>query len=246
MNPLDREKLLSASGVFAVIAAFKLEGRREMSGALSATDAVDEVAAVLARFPNITFDIYVTAGLEACADYFVRVHAYDLAEAQNLLLAYGETSIGRVSQGAETLVGITKERDYITAEKSPALNQDLAATAYRGGEPRFAIVVPVKKTAEWWCLREEARRQEIETHTAKTLPYLAAVKRKLYHSTGLDDVDFITYFETDDLKAFHELARALVSIPENMFHVRWGNPILLGTIQKIDQALNLLWGRSTS
>ena len=52
-------------------------------------------------------------------------------------------------------------------------------------------------------MTEAQRLKEIRAHTAPTLQYLVNVKRKLYHSTGLSDTDFITYFETNDLGAFN-------------------------------------------
>ena len=70
----------------------------------------------------------------------------------------------------------------------------------------------------------------METHTLPTLAYLVNVKRRLYHSTGLDDIDFIAYFETNGLIAFNNLLISFASIPENKYHVRWGNPTTLGTI----------------
>ena len=70
----------------------------------------------------------------------------------------------------------------------------------------------------------------IEEHTRATLSYLPSIKRKLYHSTGLCDADFITYFETDDLKSFHGLMLALAGVEENTYHVRWGSPTIVSTI----------------
>ena len=45
----------------------------------------------------------------------------------------------------------------------------------------------------------------MQEHAGKALPYRATVKRKLYHLSGLDDFDFITYFETDKLEDFQSL-----------------------------------------
>ena len=73
-----------------------------------------------------------------------------------------------------------------------------------------------------------------------TLPYMTNVKRKLYHSTGLDDIDFITYFETNDLLAFHNLMTSLASIPENNYHVRWGDPTTLGSILSPEKVIKAL------
>jgi chlorite dismutase len=68
-------------------------------------------------------------------------------------------------------------------------------------------------------------------HIEPTLEYLDRVRRQLYHSSGLDDHDFITYFETDDLVAFHDLYRELQTIPEYRY-VDYGDPTLVGRIHE--------------
>jgi chlorite dismutase len=42
-------------------------------------------------------------------------------------------------------------------------------------------------------------------------------------------MDFVTYFETDDLAAFQDLYRELQSIPEYRY-VEYGDPTLVGRI----------------
>ena len=46
------------------------------------------------------------------------------------------------------------------------------------------------------------------------MPYHKTVKRKLYHSSGLDDLDCITYFETSKLEDFHSLILSLEKVEE--------------------------------
>ena len=70
--------------------------------------------------------------------------------------------------------------------------------------------------------------------------YLKAVKRKLYHSSGLDDVDFITYFETAKLDDFNNLVTALLQVIENRHNKRFGDPILLGTIRPLEEILEII------
>ena len=58
----------------------------------------------------------------------------------------------------------------------------------------------------------------MKEHTEAALPYHKTVKRKLYHSTGLDDLDFITYFETSKLEDFHSLILALEKVKEFQYN----------------------------
>ena len=240
-EPVDRAKILTAPGVFGAFSTYKIRYEYYKLSSAERKGAADEVMAVVDKHKDkVIVDAYLTRGFEAKSDYFLRVHAYDAAAAQAFLLDFRATRFGMNSGVTESLVGITKALNYITKDKSPDLNKDLTGTTYSGDAPRFAFMIPVKKGAEWWNLTDEQRLKEMETHTLPTLAYLGNVKRKLYHSTGLDDTDFITYFETNDLGAFNNLLLSLAKIPENKYNVRWGNPVVMGTIHSIAEVVNTL------
>ncbi len=239
--PVDRAKILAAPGVFGLFATYKIRPDFYRQGNAERKGAAAEVAAVVEKHKTkVIVDAYLTRGLGASSDYMLRVHAYDMAAGQAFLNDFRATRIGMQSEVSENLVGITKGLNYITKEKSPELNTGLFAASYTGAAPRYAIVIPVKKSAEWWNLSDQQRLKEMETHTNPTLPYLVNVKRKLYHSTGLADTDFITYFETADLGAFNNLLISLARVPENKYHTRWGSPTILGTIQSLEDVIKVL------
>lgn len=230
--PIDRAKILTEPKVFGVFTIFKMRPEWNRLTANERRDAGTEVQSVIDKHKNMVLvDTYLTRGLKASSDFFLRVHAYDLMNAQNFLRDFRATMLGRNSDEVDALVGMTKPLNYITKDKSVDLNQALFSATYQGDPPRFAIVIPIKKNAEWWNRTDKDRLKEMETHTHPTLEYLVNVKRKLYHSAGLDDTDFITYFETNDLGAFNSLALSLKAVPENLYHTRWGSPTLLGSIQ---------------
>lgn len=58
----------------------------------------------------------------------------------------------------------------------------------------------------------DPRAALMKEHTDATVAYLKTVKRKLYHSSGLDDLDFITYFETAKLDDFNNLVIGLLKV----------------------------------
>jgi chlorite dismutase len=239
--PIDRARILTAPNVFGVFVTYSVRAEfHHLSNTERAGAAAEVLNVVEAHKAKVIVDAYLTRGLGASSDYFLRVHAYDLAAAQDFLNAFRATRFGSFSDVAENLVGVTRPLNYITREKSPELNAALFATSYAGDPPRYAIVVPIRKSAEWWNLSEAERLKEMEGHTRPTLAYLANVKRKLYHATGLADADFVTYFETNDLAAFNNLMLGLAKVPENRFHTRWGNPTLLGTIQPLDHVVKVL------
>lgn len=239
--PVDRAKILVAPGVFGNFSTYKVRPDYYRMSAAERKGAAAEVLAVVDKHKDkVIVDAYLTRGFEAQSDYFLRVHSYDMAATQAFLVDFRATRFGMYSDVTEQLVGMTKALNYITKDKSPSLNAGLTGASYSGEAPRYAFMIPVKKNADWWNLSDEQRLKEIETHTLPTLGNLVNVKRKLYHSTGIDDTDFITYFETADLGAFNSLMLALAKVPENKYHVRWGSPTVMGTIQTFDNVVKAL------
>ncbi len=238
---VDRTKMLSSPGVVGVFSTYKVRPEIYRMTATERKGMAAEVMAVAEKHKDkVIVDAYLTRGLSSKSDLLLRVHANDAAAAQSFLVDFRATRFGIACDVTESLVGITKSLNYITKEKSATLNAGLSSASYTGDAPRYAIMIPIKKSAEWWNMSDEQRLKEMETHTAPTLEYLVNVKRKLYHSTGIDDTDFITYFETNDLGAFNKLLISLAKVPENKYHVRWGSPTVLGTIQTLEGVVNTL------
>lgn len=237
----DMTKILTAPGVFGNFSTYKVRPDYYKLSMAERKGAAAEVVAVVEKYKDkVKAEAYLTRGFEAQSDFFLRIHSYDMAATQAFLVDFRATRFGMNAEVTENLVGMTKALNYITKDKSPNLNAGLTGATYRDATPRYAFVIPVKKNADWWNLTDEQRLKEMETHTLPTLANLVNVKRKLYHSTGLDDTDFITYFETADLGAFNNLMLALAKVPENKYHVRWGSPTVLGTIQSFDSVVNTL------
>lgn len=242
MAPMvDRAKILVAPGVFGNFSTYKIRPDYYKMSNAERKGAAAEVLAVVEKYKDkVIVDAYLTRGFEAQSDFFLRVHSYDMAATQAFLVDFRATRFGMYSDVTEQLVGMTKPLNYVTKEKSPELNAGLTSATYQGEAPRYAFIIPVKKNADWWNLTDAQRLKEIETHTLPTLANLVNVKRKLYHSTGIDDTDFITYFETADLGAFNNLMLALAKVPENKYHVRWGSPTVMGTIQTFENVVKTL------
>jgi len=238
---LDRAKTLTTPGVFGVFSTYKVRPDIYRLAAAERKGMAVEVMALLDKYKDkVILDSYLTRGLSSKSDFLLRVNGPDLMAIQNFLVQFRATHFGVYCNVTQSLVGFAKPLNYISKDKSPDLNAGLSAATYEGDAPRYAIVIPVKKNAEWWNMSDAQRLKEMEAHTAPTLPYLVNVKRKLYHSTGLDDTDFITYFETNDLAAFNNLTIALAKIPENKYQVRWGDPTILGTIRPLEAVVNTL------
>lgn len=108
---------------------------------------------------------------------------------------------------------VTREEKKLLAEKQQALGRDHATCA---------ALIPIKKSAAWWALTQDERRQIFEEqsrHTHIGLEYLPAVARRLHHCRDLsfdEPFDFLTWFEfaPNDEAAFDRLVGELRTSPE--------------------------------
>jgi chlorite dismutase len=235
----DREKLLSEPGVYGTFAVFKVDEdwwKKDKAGRAS---AAAEVKAVFQKHAdNVTTDTYLLRGLMEKADFFVRVHSTEMLNNQNFLVDLMGTALGKHLANTYTFNGITKKANYV-----PGFPDDLKTALKTPPDPGpkpYVIVVPVRKDAEWWNTAQDGRGAMMKEHTDATVAYLKTVKRKLYHASGLDDLDFITYFETAKLDDFNSLIIALERVKENRHNKQFGNPTLLGTIRPLDEILEIL------
>lgn len=111
------------------------------------------------------------------------------------------------------LRGVTSNQRYVNRDEQKALAATQAGLARP--EATRAALIPLTKTAAWWTLTQEERREIFEersAHTAIGLRYLPAIARRLHHSRDLGEpFDFLTWFEyaPADAAAFEELVAAL-------------------------------------
>jgi chlorite dismutase len=236
VEAVDRDKLLTEPGVYGTFAIFKVEEEWWKLEKAARVSALDEAKAVFSKHgEKIAVETYLLRGLSDRGDFFVRVHASQMLEAQNFLVDMMGTTFGKHLENTGTLNGLTKKANYV-----PGFSEELKTglKVQTDADPKsYAIVIPIRKDAEWWQLDHETRMDLMKEHTEASLPYLKTVKRKLYHSSGLDDFDFITYFETAKLDDFNNLIIALEKVKENKHNRRFGHPTLVGTIRPLDEVL---------
>jgi len=235
----DRDKLLSEPGVFGTFAAFSLgetwvkQDQATRIGQLALLKGVVEQ-----HREKIAVDLYLLRGLSDYGDLMFRVHAPELRDTQHFLLDLQNSAFGKHLKGAGLMHGLTKKANYVPGFPDQ-LKADLKGVSEPGLKP-YAIVIPVRKSAEWWALDQDKRAAMMQEHTEATLPYIKTVKRKLYHSSGLDDLDFITYFETSRLEDFHSLILSLEKVKEFQYTRRLGHPTLIGAVKSLDEMIEVL------
>lgn len=198
-----------------------------------------EAKSLLESFSKqVTVDGYWTYGLTTESHFMLRLHSADLKANQQLLTQLRGTGLGRHLDLEYTISGMTKGLNY--APDFPELLEKLKAGKYEGDPSTYAIMIPIRKNAEWWNLSKEERVALMKEHTIPTVAYLKTVKRKLYHSTGLSDVDFLTIFETNNLMEFNDLVIALRMVREDTFNVQLGKPTIIGTLKNWNDIVELL------
>jgi len=234
----DREALLTQPGVYGTFAAFQMDHKWWDLPGEARVIAVAEVKGLIEQFSRtIVIESYLLRGLSDHADFMFRVHAHALSDTQQFLASLLGTRFGRHLVATSYFHGLTGKAVYV-----PGFPEDMKQALQAPGDAgakSYAVVMPIRKDAEWWALDHASRGALMQEHTQAALPYSASVKRKLYHSSGLDDFDFITYFETDKLDDFQGLIRALEQVKEYRHNRRLGHPTLLGTIRPLDDILEL-------
>ena len=199
----------------------------------------EEAKALLESTKNqVTVDGYWTYGLTTESHFMLRLHSPDLKANQQWLTRLRSTGLGRHLDLVYAISGMTKGLNY--APDFPELLEKLKAAKYEGDPSTYAIMIPIRKNAEWWNLSKEDRVALMKEHTIPTVAYLKTVKRKLYHSTGLSDVDFLTIFETNNLGEFNDLMIALRMVREDTYNVQLGEPTIIGTLKSWNEIVDLL------
>ena len=236
----EREQLLADPGVYVTFAVFQADHDWWNLAPAAKQSALAEVGTLLARHgETLAIDVYLLRGLSDHADFMVRVHGHELRDIQALLGDLLATTFGKHLTVSIILNGLTKKANYAPVFPE-AVKNDLKAPTEDPGPRPYAIVIPIRKDAEWWALDQEKRTALMLEHTGAALPYMKTVKRKLYHSSGLDDIDFITYFETPKMEDFHQLIVALEKVKENKHNRRFGHPTLIGTKKSWDELAETL------
>lgn len=235
----DREKLLAEPGVYGTFAIFSLDEFWMKQDQATRIGQLARLKGVVEQHrEHIAIDLYLMRGLSDHGDLMFRLHAAELRDTQQFLVDLQNTAFGKYLTEPSLMHGVTKKPQYVPGFPDQ-LKADLKESAEVGPKP-YAIVIPIRKSAEWWSLDRDKRAAMMQEHTEASLLYIKTVKRKLYHSSGLDDLDFITYFETSKLEDFHSLILSLEKIKEFTYTRRLGHPILIGAPKSVDEVIEVL------
>ncbi len=141
-----------------------------------------------------------------------------LAVAPRLAVHEGES---QVAAGAWSLRGIAGHVRYVERREKTAL--DPVSPPLGRSEATCAVLIPIRKSPQWWALTQDERREIFEArshHIADSMPYLPRIARRLYQARELSQpFDFLTWFEfaPEHTQAFDDLLGMLRSREEWTF-----------------------------
>jgi chlorite dismutase len=194
-------------------------------------DDAERFGAALAQ-PEISTFTYSMVGMQPHTDLMLWRLAPSFDALEEAAAAALNAGLGRWLTVRESLLGIIQGSQYV--KRPTAQEQSL----FTGERSRYLIVYPFTKAAEWYLLGREARQGVMNEHIRVGHEY-PQVRQLLANSFGIDDMDFLVAYETDDLATFSELVRALRGTESRRSTVR-DTPILCGVHRSTSDLLRLL------
>jgi chlorite dismutase len=193
--------------------------------------AADLVATVGAESEVTTFS-YSMVGLQAGTDLLLWSLASSLDALEEKSASVLRSGMGRWMSVKESFLGIIQPSQYV---KKPTPQEQ---SLFTGQRSRYLIVYPFTKSTDWYLLAREARQGIMNEHMRIGHDF-PEVRQLLANSFGVDDMDFLVAYETDDLPKFGELVRALRGTDSRRSTVR-DTPILTGIHRPIAEITALL------
>lgn len=204
---------------------------RRLPDAERCRTAEEMVAAVTAK-SDVTTHCYSTVGLRAGTDLVLWSLGPSLESLEERASAVLRSGMGRWMTVTQSFLGLIQPSQYV---KKPTPQEQ---SLFDGDRSRYLIVYPFTKSADWYLLGREARQGIMNEHMRVGHDH-PEVRQLLANSFGLDDMDFLVAYETDDLPRFSELVRALRETEGRRSTVR-DTPILCGVHRPIEEITAIL------
>jgi chlorite dismutase len=194
--------------------------------------SAEEFAAAVAAESEVTTFSYSMVGLQAGTDLLLWSLASSLDALEEKSASVLRAGMGKWMTVTESFLGIIQPSQYV---KKPTPQEQ---SLFTGERSRYLIVYPFTKSTDWYLLAREARQGIMNEHMRVGHDF-PEVRQLLAYSFGVDDMDFLVAYETDDLPKFGELVRALRGTDSRRSTVR-DTPILTGIHRPISEITALL------
>jgi chlorite dismutase len=198
----------------------------------------DELIAAVRQESDVRTHTYSMVGLQAGADLLLWSLGPSLDALEERSAAVLRSGMGRWMAVSESFLGVIQPSQYV---KKPTPQEQ---SLFSGERSRYLVVYPFTKSADWYLLDREERQRIMNEHMKVGHTY-PEVRQLLANSFGLDDMDFLVAYETDDLSKFSELVRALRATESRRSTVR-DTPILTGIHRPIEEITELLGATNES
>jgi chlorite dismutase len=194
--------------------------------------SASELAAAVVAESEVTTFAYSMVGLQPGTDLLLWSLAPSLEALEERSASVLRTGMGQWMKVQESFLGIIQPSQYV---KKPTPQEQ---SLFAGERSRYLIVYPFTKSTDWYLLAREARQGIMNEHMRVGHDF-PEVRQLLAYSFGIDDMDFLVAYETDDLPKFGELVRALRGTDSRRSTIR-DTPLLTGIHRPIEEITALL------
>jgi len=143
---------------------------------------------------------YSTVGFRADADLMLWLVSPSMDAAQDAIVRFRRTSLGRALELTWSFIGVVKPAEF-TADHAPAFVK---------GEPpkKYVSVYPFVRSPEWYLLPREERAELLREHgvMGREFPDVLANTTSAF---GITDWEWILAFEADELDRIVDCIRRL-------------------------------------
>jgi len=194
--------------------------------------SAEELCAAMTADGEVKTFTYSAVGLKAEVDVVLWSLSPSLEALEEKTAEVLRSGMGSWMVARHSFLGIIRPSQYV---KRPTPQEQ---SLFSGERSKYLIVYPFTKSTDWY-LRSQEERQKVMNEHMKVGHRYQQVRQLLAYSFGVDDMDFLVAYETDDLPAFGELVRELRGTESRRSTVR-DTPILTGIHRPIDEITRLL------
>lgn len=187
----------------------------------------------LEDFESITDKVFFYITTPFRSEYDLLVWSIILSEnIKNFFISFTKHKFkfNNVVELKEIFWGFTKPSIYTKGQSPQEINP------FTENRKTYFIVYPFVKTADWYLLSFEDRKEMMYEHIRIGKKY-QEILQLLVYSFGLNDSEFVVAYETDDLIKFEELVEELRTSKARVYTKR-DTPIITGIYMKKEDILN--------
>lgn len=221
-----------SGGQFVQALALGLDPAWRRHGREDRCRTAEEFCAAVNSTSDVKAFTYSTVGLKSGVDMLLWSLAPSLQALEEKNAAILRAGLGAWLAVRHSFVGIIRPSQYV---RRPTEQEQ---SMFAGERSPYLIVYPFTKSTEWYLLPQEERQKVMNEHMRIGHRY-HQVRQLLAYSFGVDDMDFLVAYETDDLAAFGELVRELRGTESRRSTVR-DTPILTGIHRPVEEITRLL------